>query len=67
MKEEKFLYFVNYKIDKENKTLSIFYKDILLDVIKIHKNMSYNPQNEELVHQIALKSELAKDLIKGEL
>lgn len=67
MKEEKFLYFVNYKIDKENKTLSIFYKDMLLDVIKIHKNMSYNPQNEELVHQIALKSELAKDLIKGEL
>ncbi len=67
MKEEKFLYFVNYKIDKENKTLSIFYKDILLDVIKIHKNMSYNPQNEELVHQIALRSELAKDLIKGEL
>lgn len=67
MKEEKFLYFVNYKIDKENKTLSIFYKDILLDVIKIHKNMSYNPQNEELAHQIALRSELAKDLIKGEL
>lgn len=67
MKEEKFLYFVNYKINKENKTLSIFYKDMLLDVIKIHKNMSYNPQNEELVHQIALKSELAKDLIKGEL
>ena len=67
MKEEKFLYFVNYKIDKENKTLSIFYKDMLLDVIKIHKNMSYNPQNEELVHQIALRSELAKDLIKGEL
>lgn len=67
MKEEKFLYFVNYKIDKENKTLSIFYKDILLDVIKIHKNMSYNPQNEELVHQIALRSELAKNLIKGEL
>ena len=67
MKEEKFLYFVNYKIDKENKTLSIFYKDMLLDVIKIHKNMSYNPQNEELVHQIALRSELAKNLIKGEL
>ena len=67
MKEEKFLYFVNYKIDKENKTLSIFYNDILLDVINIHKNMSYNPQNEELVHQIALRSELAKDLIKGEL
>ena len=67
MKEEKFLYFVNYKIDKENKTLSIFYKDILLDVIKIHKNMSYNPQNEELANQIALRSELAKNLIKGEL
>ena len=67
MKEEKFLYFVNYKIDKENKTLSIFYKNILLDVIKIHKNMSYNPQNEELAYQIALKSELAKNLIKGEL
>ena len=64
MKEDEFLYFVNYKIDKENKTLSIFYKDMLLDVIKIHKNMSYNPQNEELVHQIALRSELAKDLIK---
>ena len=67
MKEEKFLYFVNYKIDKENKTLSIFYKDMLLDVIKIHKNMSYNTQNEELANQIALRSELAKNLIKGEL
>ena len=67
MKEDEFLYFVNYKIDKENKTLSIFYKDMLLDVIKIHKNMSYNPQNEELVHQIALRSELAKNLIKKEL
>ena len=40
---------------------------MLLDVIKIHKNMSYNPQNEELVHQKALCSELAKKLIKGEL
>lgn len=67
MKEEKFLYFVNYKIDKENKTLSIFYKDILLDVIKIHKNISYNPKNEELAHKIALESDLAKDLVKGEL
>ena len=64
MKEDEFLYFINYKIDKENKTLSIFYKDILLDVIKIHKNMSYNPQNEELANQIALKSELSKNLIK---
>lgn len=64
MKEDEFLYFINYKIDKENKTLSIFYKDMLLDVIKIHKNMSYNPQNEELANQIALKSELSKNLIK---
>ena len=64
MKEDEFLYFINYKINKENKTLSIFYKDMLLDVIKIHKNMSYNPQNEELAHQIALESDLAKDLIK---
>lgn len=67
MKEDEFLYFINYKIDKENKTLSIFYKDILLDVIRIHKNMSYNPENEELAYQIALESNLAKDLIKGEL
>ncbi len=67
MKEDEFLYFINYKINKENKTLSIFYKDILLDVIKIHKNMSYNPQNEELAHKIALESDLAKDLVKGEL
>ena len=29
--------------------------------------MSYNPQNEELANQIALRSELAKNLIKGEL
>lgn len=64
MKEDEFLYFINYKINKENKTLSIFYKDMLLDVIKIHKNMSYNPQNEELANQIALKSELSKNLIK---
>ena len=67
MKEDEFLYFINYKIDKENKTLSIFYKDMLLDVIKIHKNMSYNPQNEELANQIALESELGKDLVKNKI
>jgi hypothetical protein len=29
--------------------------------------MSYNTQNEELACQIALESDLTKDLIKGEL
>ena len=33
----------------------------------MNKNMTYNPENEELAHRIALESDLAKDLVKGEL
>ena len=47
--------------------MTVFYKDKTLKTINIIKNMSYNTQNEELAHQIALESDLAKDLIKGEL
>jgi hypothetical protein len=67
MREEKFLYFVNYAIDKYNGKMTVFYKDKPLKTIIIHKNMNYNPENEELAYQIALESDLAKDLIKGEL
>ena len=67
MREEKFLYHVSYAIDKMHVKMTVFYKDKALKTILIHKNMSYNPQNEELAHKIALESDLAKDLVKGEL
>lgn len=67
MREENFLKDVSYAIDKMHGKMTVFYKDKALKTIIIHKNISYNPQNEELAHQIALESDLAKDLIKGEL
>lgn len=67
MKEETFLKNVSYAIDKMHGKMTVFYKDKALKTIIIHKNMSYNTQNEELAHKIALESDLAKDLIKGEL
>lgn len=67
MREEKFLYHVSYAIDKMHNKMTVFYKDKALKTIIIHKNMSYNTQNEELAHKIALESDLAKDLVKGEL
>lgn len=67
MREEKFLYHVSYAIDKMHGKMTVFYKDKALKTILIHKNMSYNPQNEELAHKIALESDLTKDLVKGEL
>jgi len=67
MKEETFLKNVNYAIDRMRGKMTVFYKNKPLKTILLHKNMSYNSQNEELAHQIALESDLAKDLIKGEL
>jgi hypothetical protein len=67
MKEETFLKNVSYAIDKMHGKMTVFYKDKPLKTILINKNMSYNTQNEELAHKIALESDLAKDLIKGEL
>lgn len=67
MREETFLQNVSYAIDRMHGKMTVFYKDKPLKTIIIHKNMTYNPENEELAHQIALESELGKDLIKGEL
>ena len=67
MREENFLKNVNYAIDRYNGKMTVFYKDKTLKTINIIKNMSYNIENDELAHQIALESDLAKDLIKGEL
>lgn len=67
MKEEIFLKNVSYAIDRMHGKMTVFYKDKALKTIIIHKNMTYNPENEELANQIALESELGKDLIKGEL
>lgn len=67
MREENFLYHVSYAIDKLNKKMTVFYKDKPLKTIELKQNLSYNPINEELAHQIALESDLGKDLIKGEL
>ena len=67
MREKTFLQNVSYAIDRMHGKMTIFYKDKPLKTIIIHKNMTYNPENEELAHQIALQSELGKDLVKGEL
>lgn len=67
MRDENFLKDVSYAIDKMHGKMTVFYKDKALKTIIIHKNMTYNPENEELANQIALQSDLAKDLIKGEL
>ncbi len=67
MKEETFLKNVNYAIDRMRGKMTVFYKNKPLKTILLHKNMSYNTQNEELAHKIALESDLAKDLVKGEL
>lgn len=67
MREETFLQNVSYAIDRMHGKMTVFYKDKPLKTILINKNMSYNPENEELAHRIALESDLAKDLIKGEL
>lgn len=67
MREENFLKNISYAIDRMHGKMTVFYKDKALKTIIIHKNMTYNPENEELAHQIALRSELAKNLIKGEL
>lgn len=67
MKEEIFLKNVSYAIDRMHGKMTVFYKDKALKTIIIHKNMTYNPENEELANQIALESELGKDLVKGEL
>lgn len=67
MREENFLKDVSYAIDKMHGKMTVFYKDKALKTIIIHKNMTYNTENEELANQIAFESELGKDLIKGEL
>lgn len=67
MKEETFLKDVSYAIDRMHGKMTVFYKNKALKTINIIKNMTYNPENEELAHQISLQSDIAKELIKGEL
>ena len=67
MREENFLKNVNYAIDRYNGKMTVFYKNKTLKTINIIKNMSYNVENDELANQIALESELGKDLVKGEI
>lgn len=67
MREENFLKNISYAIDRMHGKMTVFYKDKALKTIIIHKNMTYNPENEELANQIALQSDLAKELVKGEL
>lgn len=67
MREETFLKNINYAIDRYHGKMTVFYKEKPLKTIIIHKNMDYNDENQEVAEKIALKSTLAKDLIKGEL
>lgn len=67
MREETFLKNISYGIDRYHGKMTVFYKEKPLKTIIIHKNMDYNYENQEVAEKIALKSTLAKDLIKGEL
>ncbi len=67
MEKQEFLKDVSYAIDRMRGKMTVFYKNKPLKTISTHKNLSYNPENEELAEQIALQSELAKELIKGEI
>lgn len=67
MEKQEFLKDVSYAIDRMRGKMTIFYKNKPLKTILLHKNMDYNDKNQELAHKIALESDLAKDLIKGEL
>ncbi len=64
MEKQEFLKDVSYAIDRMRGKMTVFYKNKPLKTILLHKNMSYNSQNEELAHQIALESDLAKRLNK---
>lgn len=61
MEKQEFLKDVSYAIDRMRGKMTVFYKNKPLKTISIHKNLSYNPENEELAEQIALQSELAKE------
>jgi hypothetical protein len=67
MREEKFLYYVNYTINMDTGEMIISYKDIQIKTIFLTKNKSYNIENESLAYQIALDSELGQKLVKGEI
>ena len=61
MEKQEFLKDVSYAIDRMRGKMTVFYKNKPLKTISIHKNLSYNPENEELSEQIALQSDLAKE------
>jgi len=63
MTKEEFLNKVNYAIDKYHGKLTVFYENIPLKTILLHKNVNYNEENEKLANEIALKSQKAKELI----
>lgn len=67
MREENFLSNINYVIDNYNKKLMIFYKDKVIHTKMLTINMQYGKETDALVNEIALETELDKDLIKGEL
>lgn len=67
MEKQEFLKDVSYAIDRMRGKMTVFYKNKPLKTILLHKNMDYNDKNQELANKIALQSDLAKDLIKGEI
>lgn len=67
MTKVEFLKDVSYAIDRMRGKMTVFYKNKPLKTILLHKNMDYNDKNQELANKIALESDLAKDLVKGEL
>lgn len=63
MEKQDFLKRVSYAIDRYHGKLTVFYENIPLKTILLHKNMDYNEKNEKLANEIALKSQKAKELI----
>lgn len=63
MTKVEFLKDVSYAIDRYHGKLTVFYENIPLKTVLLHKNMDYNEKNERLANKIALESQKAKELI----
>ena len=63
MEKQDFLKRVSYAIDRYHGKLTVFYENIPLKTVLLHKNMDYNEKNERLANKIALESQKAKELI----
>ena len=64
MTEEEFFKKVSYAIDTHNKKMTVFFEKTPIKTLSITKNLSYNLENEDLSHIIALNSKFADNIKK---